>query len=1199
MAAELRNEIDLLKASVRGDAAAFEAIVKEYQSFICAITFSATGDVEKSEELAQETFVSAWKDLGQLRDLSRFRSWVTAIARNAVKNSLRSVQRDIISKAVRLDKIEDTAAGDSEPFETAAGKEEQVFVRRALQRIPEIYREPLVLFYRQEQSVKEVARQLELSEDTVKQRLSRGRNLLRGEVAGMIAATIRRTGPGRAFTVMVMASVTALAAKTATAAAGSTTGTQSTTVSVIAGTTAKLIAAGAVVAVAVVAVLTYRQATRVSEEPASQGSVSTMRSQDTMGDSEEPEVSEDMNVRSAALEKTPDGHKKDVIAAELSAAAAEHHREDSAAEDIDWQPEPFDSNEGPYNHLVFTVGGTVYLARWEAERLRVMTVDSIQGVGGYYSRGVLPDLLTIARGKAYVMMADKQKLVEIDLVSGERRLVATDVEHYCQHWSGRVYCVQGVRLVVYDFKRLAWRDIMSRPFGRFLKFPGHRRIGKGYARRLAISLDERHLAFTEPNVPPMRMEFYVDEVNDVGIDVPLYSYQEYHEAKDLPDAEPQDGEDESWVRHHRDTKLVVLDLTTGEQVRMPTPFASPFGDSVGGGYGNGGVEPPPMVWHDDSTVLVARGDRFFEGRLWLGIAAVDIRTGQMYDVAGIPGIAGYHEAFPGFRVGKEGRVRVTLLTEAKVGFKRWCETTYKVDMEEGSLFEEVTLAPDLSIGSVEGTACVLYKDSLIEQSENAALVEVSPDGSKVAWSKVGTRTGWGRMGAYIFDVNEKTMRKVTDGRIEGRLMWIADDDMVAAEPPQLPSGWQRIKTKPWTLPKPISQPPDVVQEKPSEEQLPDLAEVLHLGFSTIRTTYKLGDPVKLTLWIRNQSDKDYTFELHPGLSSALDVTVSYPNGIIAIDFGTNGQLFPTDPLELKAYKSVSSTQTIEPNVAGEYTATAWLCFSTQDWPGQITCPPKKFTVKTPEQYEKYVKGEFDRGIAEVRNGTKSVAEFKKLSGELGPTGLKYLIAEIEAETDKRFRNQLGWVIPNMLGPEALPFFRKCFTQEMKIDHEAIVDCLVSLYYDENAQDEALEVFFLALTHENVRYRRNAVERMVRIKDEPRIVAALAESVHEEDEEVGETSARYLAGCEASSLADWFATTAKEPTYNRYGTARWITHIVEKEWNVTYGDLPKLTADDFSGESETLEQFLSIMRAWEGWARRNPNYSDRFFAKTEG
>jgi RNA polymerase sigma-70 factor, ECF subfamily len=60
------QEIDLLKQSTQGQANAFEAIVAKYQSLVCAITYSGTGSMELSEELAQETFVKAWMNLSKL-----------------------------------------------------------------------------------------------------------------------------------------------------------------------------------------------------------------------------------------------------------------------------------------------------------------------------------------------------------------------------------------------------------------------------------------------------------------------------------------------------------------------------------------------------------------------------------------------------------------------------------------------------------------------------------------------------------------------------------------------------------------------------------------------------------------------------------------------------------------------------------------------------------------------------------------------------------------------------------------------------------------------------------------------------------------------------------------------------------------------------------------------------------------------------
>lgn len=220
MPTEIHNEMELLKASMQGDKFAFESIVKKYQSFICAITYSATGDVGKSEELAQETFLSAWKDLAQLKDLNKFRSWLSSIARNIIRNSFRIQKQDIMSKAASIDQMEDIGIKDSGPTETAITTEQQAVVKQALQQIPTKYREPLVLFYRQEQSVREVAEQLGLSEETVKQRLSRGRKLLKEQVAAIVETTIRRTGPSIVFTAAVVAALPAIAPQVASAAIG-------------------------------------------------------------------------------------------------------------------------------------------------------------------------------------------------------------------------------------------------------------------------------------------------------------------------------------------------------------------------------------------------------------------------------------------------------------------------------------------------------------------------------------------------------------------------------------------------------------------------------------------------------------------------------------------------------------------------------------------------------------------------------------------------------------------------------------------------------------------------------------------------------------------------------------------------------------------------------------------------------------------
>src|SRR6202012_1864871 len=88
--------------------------------------------------------------------------------------------------AESLEEIHDAPATTALPSEQTISREEEEILWRSLAQIPELYREPLILFYRQHQSIEDVARALELSEDAVKQRLARGRKLLQDEVHAFV-----------------------------------------------------------------------------------------------------------------------------------------------------------------------------------------------------------------------------------------------------------------------------------------------------------------------------------------------------------------------------------------------------------------------------------------------------------------------------------------------------------------------------------------------------------------------------------------------------------------------------------------------------------------------------------------------------------------------------------------------------------------------------------------------------------------------------------------------------------------------------------------------------------------------------------------------------------------------------------------------------------------------------------------------------
>jgi DNA-directed RNA polymerase specialized sigma24 family protein len=75
------NDAELVADSLGGNREAFRQIVERYQTLISSLAFCATGNLSQSEDLAQQTFVSAWKQLAELREPDKLRPWLCSIAR--------------------------------------------------------------------------------------------------------------------------------------------------------------------------------------------------------------------------------------------------------------------------------------------------------------------------------------------------------------------------------------------------------------------------------------------------------------------------------------------------------------------------------------------------------------------------------------------------------------------------------------------------------------------------------------------------------------------------------------------------------------------------------------------------------------------------------------------------------------------------------------------------------------------------------------------------------------------------------------------------------------------------------------------------------------------------------------------------------------------------------------------------------------
>jgi RNA polymerase sigma factor (sigma-70 family) len=195
-----KSDVELVEASRRGEHEAFGRLVERYQDVVCAVSYSSTGDRGLSEDVAQDTFITAWRQLDRLRDVMRLGPWLCGIARNLGRKAHKRRRREEILDDEHL-------APGGNPFDVAARGDVERVVRDALARVPANYREVLVLYYCENLSIREVAAALDTSEAAIEQRLSRGRRYLADSISEIVEGSLRSRKPRRDLVAAVLAAI--------------------------------------------------------------------------------------------------------------------------------------------------------------------------------------------------------------------------------------------------------------------------------------------------------------------------------------------------------------------------------------------------------------------------------------------------------------------------------------------------------------------------------------------------------------------------------------------------------------------------------------------------------------------------------------------------------------------------------------------------------------------------------------------------------------------------------------------------------------------------------------------------------------------------------------------------------------------------------------------------------------------------------
>lgn len=175
----------LVERAKRGDVAAFEQLIGQYEKKVFNEAYRLTGNREDAFDIAQEAFVKVYTSLPDFRGDSSFSTWLLRIVRNACFDELRKRKRERSASLQETVAMEDGAMerqfADSTdgPEQALERVETQRVVQQSISRLEEEYRVVLVMRDIQGYSYNEIADSLGINLGTVKSRLNRARNALK------------------------------------------------------------------------------------------------------------------------------------------------------------------------------------------------------------------------------------------------------------------------------------------------------------------------------------------------------------------------------------------------------------------------------------------------------------------------------------------------------------------------------------------------------------------------------------------------------------------------------------------------------------------------------------------------------------------------------------------------------------------------------------------------------------------------------------------------------------------------------------------------------------------------------------------------------------------------------------------------------------------------------------------------------------
>jgi RNA polymerase sigma-70 factor (ECF subfamily) len=185
------KDIDLISKVLQGDKTAYAQIIKQHQRFVFTLALRFSKCREDAEEIAQDSFIKAFRALPTFKQNSKFSTWLYSIVYTTAMTFLRKKRLDTQSIDDETSLIQLEAYSSDHILIDVEHKSKMQFVNLAISQLSPIDAAIITLFYQGEQSLEEIAQALGMESNTVKVKLHRARQRLREKIEGILKQEVR------------------------------------------------------------------------------------------------------------------------------------------------------------------------------------------------------------------------------------------------------------------------------------------------------------------------------------------------------------------------------------------------------------------------------------------------------------------------------------------------------------------------------------------------------------------------------------------------------------------------------------------------------------------------------------------------------------------------------------------------------------------------------------------------------------------------------------------------------------------------------------------------------------------------------------------------------------------------------------------------------------------------------------------------